>query len=169
MLYRNILTRHPLEHSSHVEDLSNLGTAVWHQYERDYDISDLAEAIALFRDVVRLCSPADPKRGIYLQKLGLALEGRYYQNHNAPDLDEAIQLCGEAVRQGTPGDSGHAIGLRSLGSGLWHRYERDKNTPDLAEAITFVGTQYNSKTLSAQPVLPTSGMPSILATFKILK
>ena len=108
--------RHIAEHPNHARHLNTLAITLSSRYDRDHDISDLTEAIALRREAIQLTSLSDPNRASHVHDLGIALSSRYNRDHDISDLTEAIVLCREAVQLTSSSDPHRASRLSNLGT-----------------------------------------------------
>ncbi|KAG1824135.1 TPR-like protein [Suillus variegatus] len=98
-------------------------------------MSDLDEAIELYRAALLLRPPGHSDRSASVHDLATSLQHRFRQRGIMSDLDEAIELYRAALLLRLPGHSDRSASLNSLADGLTVRFRQRGIMSDLDEAI----------------------------------
>ncbi|KAL4067391.1 hypothetical protein V8B97DRAFT_1975711 [Scleroderma yunnanense] len=104
------------------------------RYQTEGAMSDLDEAIKLFRKSLAMLSKDSRVRGHFLNAFGLCLSTRFKSQGALPDLDEAISHHREALELCVPGHPLRALSLDNLGLCLSTRFKSQGALIDLDEA-----------------------------------
>ena len=107
----------------------------WFADERGV-LSDLDEAIDLYRAALALHPPGHSDRSMSLNNLAVSLSDRFKQQGVLSDLDEAIDLYRAALALHPPGHSDQSTSLNNLASSLQDRFQQQGVLSDLDETFT---------------------------------
>jgi tetratricopeptide (TPR) repeat protein len=121
---------------NHAARPTNLGLKFNRQYHKTGQLSDLEQAIALFREAITRASGDSDTRAICLSNLSAVLLDRFERTGQLADLDEAVILGRQAVATVTRESGQRAPWLNHLGNALWMRFGRFGRLADLDEAVT---------------------------------
>jgi tetratricopeptide (TPR) repeat protein len=135
-LLRMTLSALPETHPVRSGLLSNLCVALTDESMQPSDPNELAEAVKIGREALRLATPQDPNQAMYLSNLCRALIKHSLLSGSTADLDEAVELGTSALEA----NSEPPLTLL-FHAGLAHlnRYERDQAPADLDRAIAILG------------------------------
>ncbi|KAI5988773.1 hypothetical protein EDD15DRAFT_2198856 [Pisolithus albus] len=97
-----------------VDNLRTLANYHRVRFTTQHAITDLNEAITLYRHTLQTCPAGHPDRASSLHDLAQCLADRFREQLAAADLDEAIPLQQEALQLLGPGDAGYDISQRCL-------------------------------------------------------
>ncbi len=115
--------------------LLNLGVAVDRRWERDHELTDLTEAINLYRQVAASTDAGADVTAACLANLCHALRVRYGHTGARPDLDAAV-VAGAACLDVTAVDDDRRVDrLEQVAHALRERYENGHDVGDLAAAL----------------------------------
>ncbi|TEB36724.1 hypothetical protein FA13DRAFT_1771256 [Coprinellus micaceus] len=150
----------PLTHSNRPTRLGNLGVYIcvgsseavpylmlpkrFQSYTKQYgpppkhtaSLSDVAEAISVFRRALECTQEGYPVLPGLLGNLASALILRYGQGEDPTDISEAIAAQRRAVAITLPGDPSLPAQLSNLSTSLRRRYDHSGAIPDVDDAIS---------------------------------
>ncbi|KAG0702537.1 TPR-like protein [Suillus ampliporus] len=115
------------------EDLAN---SLLYRFLQQGVLSDIVEAIGLYRVTLALRPPDHPDRFMSLNSFATSLEARFRHQAVLSDLDEAIELRRVGLAILPPGHSDSFFVLECLANALQQRVQARGVLSDLDEAIT---------------------------------
>ncbi|KAG0701481.1 hypothetical protein DFH29DRAFT_1069644 [Suillus ampliporus] len=118
-----------------LSSISNLANSFHDRFGQQGPLSDLDEAIELYRAALALRPPGHSDRSTCLDNLAISLRARFEQQGALSDLDEAIELHRAALTPYPPGHSLRSSSLDNLAIALQVRFERQSVSSDLGEAF----------------------------------
>ncbi|KAG1785230.1 uncharacterized protein HD556DRAFT_1423962 [Suillus plorans] len=102
-------------------------------------LSDLDEAIELYRVVLPFRSPGHPGRSTALNKLVISLHDRWRQRGSPSDLDEAIKLYAATLALCPPGHIPQLEYNNNLATSLRDRFQQHGTLSELEDVIELHG------------------------------
>ena len=106
------------------------------RFEEQGRISDLDEALALYREALELCLEGHRDRALFMDNIANCLHARAAQFGTLSDLDEALTLYRDTLKLLPQGHPDRALSLAGVGSCLYTRFVRLGTLSDLDEAIS---------------------------------
>ena len=110
---RTALMLCPSGHPERIVSLTTLTTCLQHRFQHRGVITDLDDAIALFKELLERY-PSDSNSAALLHKLAWCLSQRFTELSTGLDLDDAIKFEQTASTLYSPGHPGYAESLNSL-------------------------------------------------------
>jgi tetratricopeptide (TPR) repeat protein len=126
-----------LSHKDIYRSLHHLATAMWYRYETAGQANDLAEAIALYQEALRLCPPGYIDRSMLLIRYSSALLSKFQEQYTFDDLELAITHLRSALDIQFPAYPRRLSALSTLSNALNQSFWRQGNIADLQEAVKF--------------------------------
>ncbi|KAL4939351.1 CHAT domain-containing protein [Aspergillus oleicola] len=123
----------PLEHSSRVEALCNLGDRFADRYSRLGAMDDLDQSINYLQKALDQTLLNFPDHDRLLNSLSARYKQKYRKTDNASFLEKAISLGRRAIETAEVDD---AVFLTNLARALYERYTKMRKTADLEEGIS---------------------------------
>ncbi|KAJ3511663.1 hypothetical protein NLJ89_g3965 [Agrocybe chaxingu] len=120
--------------------LNAMGDRLIRQFKSTLKIDDVTNALSAYQHAMKLASPGDPKKGIYLCGAVGALLERFKSSGNVGDIDRAISMMEEEVarsREGTSGSLNHATALSNCVTLFHTRFKHHRNPQDLKTALKY--------------------------------
>ena len=127
----------PQGHPIRAISLGNIASYLHARFTQLGTLSDLDEALALYRGSSELLPQGHPDRAVSLGNIANCLHCRFTQLGILSDLDEALALERSALELRPQGHSQRTFSLGNIAKYLYARYTQLGTLSDLDEALTF--------------------------------